>query len=45
MWHSKHKPPGKSFGEILVDDGVCFTFNHLNAKELFTDELVNGITV
>lgn len=40
-WHRQDVNCSDIFKEVLTDEGVCFTFNQLNASELYNEERLN----
>lgn len=42
--HKDTQPCTRLFSEIWTDDGLCFTFNMLNSKELYHDGLETQTT-
>lgn len=40
-WHRQDVNCSNIFKEILTDEGVCFTFNYLNASELYKERILD----
>lgn len=40
-WRRYSRPCGELFNEVLTDDGICYSFNLLNASELYHEEYLN----
>lgn len=40
-WHRQDVNCSDIFKETLTDEGICFTFNYLNASELYNEEMLD----
>lgn len=40
-WHRQDVNCSEIFKEILTDEGICFTFNYLNASELYNENMLD----
>lgn len=40
-WRRYSRPCSELFNEVLTDDGICFSFNLLNASELYNEAMLN----
>lgn len=36
-WRSEYEDCSKHFQPILTEDGICFTFNSLNSRDIYSD--------
>lgn len=40
-WRRRNRNCSELFHEVLTDEGICFSFNYLNASELYNEERLN----
>lgn len=40
VWKSKVESCSQFFSPVLTEDGLCFTFNALNSRDIYTDRYV-----
>lgn len=38
-WHRRNVSCSDIFKEIITDEGLCFTFNYLNASEIYSEQI------